>query len=243
MSRVPGEPLTDAPGGGQPSVEWIVQEVLRRLQSGTAGRAGKPGEPAPQTTTPAANLTAGELAVCDRVITWKLVQDRLEGVRRLVVPHRAVVTPAVRDELKRRGIELVVGQPAVSAVTTAAPLLLIDETQDVDMAYWQQRLSPPLETGQWTCRREILERIRLWVDRGGRAVWFTDRPASAVCRANAAGLRAYAAYDLWLWRDALAEAAATVLVLDTRRSRLHEWTTWITMLRQHVTPAATTARR
>ena len=74
-------------------LEWIVQEVIRRL---------RPGDSAP---TPAAN----ELRLSERVVTLALLKDRLVNVRRVVVPARAVVTPAVVDELKHRQIELVRG--------------------------------------------------------------------------------------------------------------------------------------
>jgi hypothetical protein len=48
-----------------------------------------------------------ELTLAERVISQQLVANRLAGIGRVVVGPRAVVTPLVRDELKRRGIELV----------------------------------------------------------------------------------------------------------------------------------------
>jgi hypothetical protein len=72
-------------------VEWIVAEVMRRLGVATvvAGNGG------------------AELVLKERVVTMRLIEGRLAGVSRLVVPQCAVVTPAVRDELKQRKIELV----------------------------------------------------------------------------------------------------------------------------------------
>ncbi len=74
-------------------LEWIVQEVIRRLQQ----EVGAP---------PAA---ASELRLSDRVVTLASVKDRLASVRRVVVAARSIVTPAVRDELNQRQIELVRG--------------------------------------------------------------------------------------------------------------------------------------
>jgi len=74
-------------------LEWIVQEVIRRLRSLDGQQ-------------PAA---ASELRLTDKLVTWALLKDRLASVRRVVVPAKAVVTPAVRDELKSRQIELVRG--------------------------------------------------------------------------------------------------------------------------------------
>ena len=74
-------------------LEWIVQEVIRRLRNSDG--ANPPA--------------AGELRLSDRVVTLAALKDRLSSVRRVVVPAKAVVTPAVRDELKARQIELVRG--------------------------------------------------------------------------------------------------------------------------------------
>jgi len=72
-------------------VERIVVEVIRRL--GLLG-SSKP-------------LAANELTLAERVVTMRSIEGRLNGVARLVVASRAVVTPAVRDELNERQIELV----------------------------------------------------------------------------------------------------------------------------------------
>ena len=77
-------------------VEWIVVEVLRRLGVAGADRTSSPVN------------TSDELTIAERVVTLRSIEGRLTGVKRLVVPQRAVVTPTVKDELKQRQIELVV---------------------------------------------------------------------------------------------------------------------------------------
>ena len=75
-------------------IERIVQEVIRRLlKQGPAGGATAGGET--------------ELAVSDKVVTLATLDGRLTGVKRLVVGGRSIVTPAVKDELKGRSIELI----------------------------------------------------------------------------------------------------------------------------------------
>jgi len=76
-------------------VEWIVAEVLRRLgvAVGREANRGKGG---------------AELRIADRVVTMRSIEGRLTGVSRLIVKPRTVVTPAVKDELKVRKIEMVV---------------------------------------------------------------------------------------------------------------------------------------
>ena len=72
-------------------VERIVLEVIRRL-----GLVDAPPASA-----------AAELAITERVVTTREIEGKLAGVSRLVVLGRAIVTPAVRDELRDRNIELV----------------------------------------------------------------------------------------------------------------------------------------
>ena len=76
-------------------VEWIVREVIRRLESLRVAGDERSSSP------------VSELRVVDRVVTLRSLEGRLAGVNRLVVPARAVITPAVKDELKQRQIELV----------------------------------------------------------------------------------------------------------------------------------------
>ena len=77
-------------------VERIVAEVIRRLRA-------MESSPAPATPAPIVH----DLVLTERVITTRTVEGRLGGVQRLLVPAKAVVTPAVRDELRKHKIELV----------------------------------------------------------------------------------------------------------------------------------------
>ncbi|HZL88245.1 MAG TPA: hypothetical protein VFB96_07695 [Pirellulaceae bacterium] len=77
-------------------VERIVSEVIRRLRAMDSSAAA--AAPAP---------VGHDLVLTERVITMRTIDGQLGGVQRLLVPAKAVVTPAVRDELKQRKIELV----------------------------------------------------------------------------------------------------------------------------------------
>ena len=79
-------------------VERIVVEVIRRL--GLLGASH-------QTTVTERSTTTKDLVIPGKVITLALLDRRLAGANRLVVEQRAVITPAVIDELKQRKIELV----------------------------------------------------------------------------------------------------------------------------------------
>jgi hypothetical protein len=75
-------------------IERIVQEVVRRLAAMTA-----------QSLTPAA--TNGTLSLSTQLVTVSELNGKLQGIRRLEVPLRTVVTPAARDYLRERGVELI----------------------------------------------------------------------------------------------------------------------------------------
>jgi hypothetical protein len=70
-------------------LEWVVREVVRRLQ--TSGGAAQGG---------------CELAVGEKVVTMQQIEGKLAGVDRLRVPQEAVVTPAVHDLLKSKNVQL-----------------------------------------------------------------------------------------------------------------------------------------
>lgn len=77
-------------------IEYIVREVIRRL------RASDSAAPAPAALAPPTR----ELVLADRLVTLETVRGKLDGILRVVVRRRAVVTPAVRDELRQRRITL-----------------------------------------------------------------------------------------------------------------------------------------
>jgi hypothetical protein len=69
-------------------IDWIVAEVIRRLEL-------------------VDTTTNSDLRIAERVVTLRTIEKQLSGVKRVVVPQRSVVTPAVKDELRARKIELV----------------------------------------------------------------------------------------------------------------------------------------
>ena len=72
-------------------IEYIVREVIRRLTAAAA-------EPA-RSETETVKLT-------DRLVTMATLDGRLANAKRLIVVKKAVVTPLVKDELKKRKIAL-----------------------------------------------------------------------------------------------------------------------------------------
>jgi hypothetical protein len=91
-------------GNASIDIEQVVQAVLRELKLLSGPPAPTP--PAPPVVEAAPE---GQLTLSDRLVTMAVLEGRLAGLRRLVVSPRSVITPAVRDELDRRKVQLVVG--------------------------------------------------------------------------------------------------------------------------------------
>ena len=92
-------------------VERIVREVLAELGRASQGDAPASRPPSQPSTAleqpePAGDTDRGDLVLSCRVVTTSEVEGRLEGIRRLVVPQGAVVTPSVHDELYRKNVTL-----------------------------------------------------------------------------------------------------------------------------------------
>lgn len=78
-------------------IERIVREVIRRLTAAGSEVACHP----PAT-----------LRLEERLISLATLKGRLDGIRKLEVSLRAVVTPSVYDELRDKNIDLVRMEPS-----------------------------------------------------------------------------------------------------------------------------------
>src|SRR5262245_29672975 len=89
----------------QDQVERIVHEVLARL-SGDTGKQDTSGQ-SKQPLARASSASEGELVLNDKVISAATLTDRLNGIQRVIVAPRAVVTPSARDLLKDKNVTVV----------------------------------------------------------------------------------------------------------------------------------------
>jgi DNA-binding FadR family transcriptional regulator len=79
-------------------MEWVVREVIRRLTAD--------GRFTARNAAPTTAVAQCKLNVTDRLVTLATLQGKLDGITQVTIARRSVVTPAVRDELKQRMIEL-----------------------------------------------------------------------------------------------------------------------------------------
>lgn len=202
-------------------IEQIVREVLATLQRGEmATPAGAPAEGPPssdgqrrteisgdgerrgstgtETGDPPrlariVSTRDGELALSGRVITLADVEDRLEGVRRVVLQPRAVVTPAVRDLLQQRGISVFYGGPQrapndpTAKAGQLAPLVVLLVTRRVTVQQLDNLLRPEGITAEYEvfeCLIRATERTAELCRQGKLVVLVTRHVAAGTCLAN-----------------------------------------------------------
>ena len=79
-------------------IDRIVAEVVRRLRAIMASSS------APVSGSRETTSVANELSLSEKVITLQLLKGRLDGITKVIVADRAIITPAVKDELKDRKI-------------------------------------------------------------------------------------------------------------------------------------------
>jgi hypothetical protein len=154
--------------------------------------------------------SASEINVDQAVVSLSAIADvsmRLDGVRRLTVPRKAVVTPAVRDLLRQRKIELAYrsdteAKPKNGSDANAALRLIVGvaETSDLQLDLLLKLLARASVAIRRLGPAGLLETID---DLAGQlsapatiGLLLTREPAAAVCLSNRlAGLRAMAAGD------------------------------------------------
>lgn len=226
-------------------IERIVRQVLAEMglphAPASAGQAApqacglptaSPSSPAsPQGAAaepparPSQSRTAGDWVVRQRVVTLAALPERWDGVRRIVVPPGAVVTPAVQDELQRRGV-LLAHQPAMPAPPAAqCQLRLVSASRTHDPAPLARVLAGDGYAVDWVrleCLITATDRLAADLAAGLPAgILLSRHPAAALCLANRhPGVRAILGTSVeGVAADAEA-VGANVLVLDPRRHSL-----------------------
>jgi hypothetical protein len=224
-------------------IERIVQEVLRELRQ--AGATGLPSSPAAgagaagSATTgataglpssavgarpdkPSAAAQPGQLTVSGRVVTLSALDGRLAGVHQVVVSPQAIVTPAVRDELRRRNVALrFAATPAPGAASPATLLALVVHRDAGDAAPLVAALSgEPVVVRQENldCVIAASQRLAGVAAAGnGLGLLLTRYTSAAICLANRLqGVRAVLATDVAPTAAAAAAIGANVLVADPK---------------------------
>lgn len=223
-------------------LDAIVRQVVSALSAAGASGGGSaslgemqgavaPAAPADSPGNSAAEKTVGDgrLVVSRAVVTLAEVSGLLAEIRQVVVPARAVVTPAVRDELKRRGIALVFGPPGARGAAAGSIRLVMmmscsaaDPAPVVD-ALRREGLGVELRTSE--CLIDAVDQVAAELGQGNTlGAVATEHAAAALCLANRlSGVRAVLGTDpRWVAAETAA-VGANLLVLNPAALSTFQW--------------------
>lgn len=208
-------------------VERIVREVLAEMGL-AAGQAANPAAPSNGQPKPAdvpqvkavLEKSPQDLVVRSRVVTLEQLPQKLNGYRRLVVPPRAVVTPAVQDLLHKNRMTVSYAAPEVAEADGRVRVVMVT-LGSYDASSLAKTLVEdgfPIETQKLDCLIAASDLLAAEV-RSNQAVGvlLTRHVSAALCLTNRlAKVRAVAGMNA---DQATADAdacGANVLVLDPR---------------------------
>jgi len=176
----------------------VVQRLMRD------GAASPPAE-----TIPAESTSVGELRLDVKLVTVETLRDKLnESITVLCVPTKAVVTPAVKDELKQRGVELRRIDQTDCGQKPATPVVVNAAKQSVSSA-WQSTARSE-QTGSLS---QAVDRAIAMAKSDQMAVLLSEQPELAVAAANrTSGIRAMVACGSHDWQAAAKSLGANLVV-------------------------------
>ncbi len=203
-------------------IDRIVAEVLRRIEAHVRGGATSSG-------------AGSELRVEERVVAMSVLSGRLDNVRRVAVRADAIVTPAVRDELRDRGIELSRGAGRRSEFGNKSSVgkvrLIIAAAPPCDAAPLAAAIDGEavVTTMQSGNVVESIEKLVPSLAPGAcLAVLLTSDAEAALCLANRSrGVRAISAGSGASVARSAAAIGANLLIADPTRRSMHELTNMV----------------
>jgi hypothetical protein len=202
-------------------IESIVRAVIQRIEamprtslsipSGSSSNSTSLGLQLPVETSAATTSTAAELRLSGPVISLESLRNRLDGVRVLRVSKIAVVTPAVQDELRALGIQLVRESPQAVTRTGQSSILVVSSNHHSRPLLKLAEVIAPTSN----CSADV-SRIAAHLNSGGTgAIWCSKTPfaAARACGRNAA-LHAIQLPCIKQFDQAMIEAEPNLLILD-----------------------------
>lgn len=184
---------------GAANVERIVSEVLDRLQAKTP--------------------SLRELTLASRVVTLAEVKGKLEGIKQLVVPAKAVITPAVRDLLRQKRIDIGYALPGKAAAKPRLSLVVGAAGTKYDAAGALRAAAREGVTIERLARTGLAQVVGELCDaasKGGKlGLVLTSETAAVVCIANRRpGVRAAAAASVAATPRVVRSVGANLLAVD-----------------------------
>jgi hypothetical protein len=234
--------------GDQQQIERIVREVLRRLaeageppahaasppravsQPAAVPASPTPARPSASPAAPGNSAAAGstpakparphgQLTVNQRVITTALLAGRINGIKRVVVPPRAVITPAVRDLLRKKQIAIVWQAEPEGESSHGNDVCVAVVDPEGQFGHALSAVGAEFAGAQrWDgdCVVQAVREITRAIVQGGcLGIILTRQPSLALCQCNRrASMRAAWGVSVPAVKEALQSIGANVLVVN-----------------------------
>jgi pyruvate/2-oxoglutarate dehydrogenase complex dihydrolipoamide acyltransferase (E2) component len=209
-------------------IEQIVRLVLARLNGAAASAEGGAHDLSGGARAAENRQAAGDaqsvVRLSQPVIARETIARRAAAARAIVVPARAVITPAARDLLRERGVEIRRAEAVAEAAVRLAMGMAECDYQPASLvarleaqAIATQRLA---HVGLIEVVDELCQHVRLG---GARGLLLTGETHAALCLANrVAGVRAARAGCERGVRRAREAVGVNLLVLDPAGKSLHQ---------------------
>lgn len=217
----------------QPEIEAIVRVVLQRLRGGDLAANSTSASSKTSSARTAGPMSAAQsiqpsdasatLWLDRSLVTLEDLRDSWSGLRKLQVPSRCVITPAVSDELRQRGVlleRLLATNAAPAANGDAGKLLVLaPRANHGPIARQIASSGAQLLPIEQECSSTCLAAIRQHLAMGEQfCVWCTSRPFAAVrACSDAADVVAVQLPQLEDLSRAIEQAQPNVLVVDAVR--------------------------
>jgi len=211
-------------------IEHIVRLVLERLRAigptpaavGTGTRAS--------TSSPTLSQPTGLVQLDQRLVTLEDLRERWPGMKVLELPSACIVTPAVHDELRQRGVKLQRRQAnhqlAVNTQTSRSNSAELQALLVLIPAGGKPTLSRSVALQGGTVQhaaedcRQVVETVQNHTQASQKyCLWSSSRPFAAM-RASAAANGPVCAVQLSRASDlqaAVEQAQPSVLIIDDRQ--------------------------
>jgi hypothetical protein len=194
-------------------IERLVREVVSRLLPGVLTEMPQ-DVPGKLPTKPIEELT-----LTARLVSLGEIEGRLNGIKRLVVPPRAVITPAVRDLLRTQGVSIsyAVAKDCKNKKSIGLVLGIAESTLDgKTLATGLKHLGMDVELLPQGSLPQVLAALIESVTKQGRSgVLLTSESEAALCLANRhRSVRAMLGRERMQIRKAVRAIGANMLVVE-----------------------------
>lgn len=159
-------------------IERIVREIVSRLNNGNA-------QVTQNGSSEKTENQVGTLTLTEKVVSVETLGGKLDNVSQLRLQPKAVLTPAARDELRDKGIEILFDHAV--ATTTGRPDLILGTTDETNAQQLSDRLAQigiKTQLIHDNCARRLVANLTKRFSTTGRLIVVADQPYTATCVAN-----------------------------------------------------------